>query len=94
MVAAFIGCTALGVWWAAPSRDILAGVARALGALAPVDVLVVVAIGLAAIVAEMLRLYVTGRAIGLRVGPRAALDTAVANNLASWLSPGACAILV
>jgi uncharacterized membrane protein YbhN (UPF0104 family) len=91
MVTAFVGCTVLGAWWAAPSRDILARTARDLAELGPINLLVVVAIGLAAIAAEMLRLYTFGRVIGVRVGARAAFDAAVANNLFSWISPGGLA---
>jgi hypothetical protein len=45
-----------------------------------------IAIGL--IVAEMLRLIVFGRVLGVRVGARAAFESSIANWLLSWISPG------
>lgn len=91
MLTAFVILTVVGVWWAAPTSDILATTVRALAALGPGAIVLVVAVGIAAIPAEMLRLYVFGRVIGVDVGARAAFDASIANDLFSWISPGGLA---
>lgn len=91
MVAFFVTCTVLGVWWAAPTGDIVSKTGAALAALGVSKLVLLVAIGLAAIAAEMYRLYVFGRVIGVHVGARAAFDASVANDLFSWISPAGLA---
>ncbi|HEU0029983.1 MAG TPA: lysylphosphatidylglycerol synthase domain-containing protein [Kofleriaceae bacterium] len=91
MLAGFVALTALGVWWAAPPRDELARTWAELRSLGIANVLGLVALGLAAIGAEMLRLVVFGRVLGVRVSWRAAFDASVANDLFSWISPGGLA---
>jgi hypothetical protein len=61
MVVLFVGCTALGVWWAAPSADILSMTGRALANLGGGNLAWLVALGAGAIAAEMFRLYVFGK---------------------------------
>lgn len=89
LLAAFVLLTAAGVWWAAPPRAELERIGRELVGLGAGKVVVLVAIGLAAIGAEMIRLVVFGRLIDVRVTWRAAFDASVANDLFSWISPGA-----
>ncbi len=91
MLTAFVGCTAFALWWVAPGRDMLGYTGRALAGLGTGNLVIVVAIALSAIAAEMLRLYVFGRVIGIRVGARAAFDASIANDLFSWISPGGLA---
>ena len=88
MLGGFVALTALGVWWAAPSRALIERSARELAALGPLDVLALVAIAFAVIAAEVYRLVVFGHALGAPVGLRAAFDASMANNLFSWISPG------
>lgn len=85
---AFVVLTGLGVWWAAPESAALERTWTELGALGPLNIVVLVAIGVLVIVAEMVRLVVFGRALGVHVGWRAAFDASVANDLFSWISPG------
>ncbi len=87
MVTLFVACTALGVWWAAPSADILSLTARELGKLGGANIAWLVALGAGAIAAEMFRLYVFGKVIGVHVSRRAAFDASVANDLFSWITP-------
>lgn len=88
MLAAFLGLTLLGIWWAAPDVEALRGSWRHFAALSwPMHV----ALGLAAIgliAAEMLRTIVFGRALGVRVSLRTSLDVTIADNFFSWLTPG------
>jgi uncharacterized membrane protein YbhN (UPF0104 family) len=89
LLVVFAVLTAAGVWWAAPPRDELARIGHELADLGVLDVSLLVLLGLAAIGAEMIRLVVFGRLIDVRVTWRAALDASVANDLFSWISPGA-----
>jgi len=88
MLAGFTALTALGVWWAAPDRAELARTWRELAALGGASAAVLAAIACATIVAEVLRLVVFGRVLGVAIGLRAAFDATLANNLLSWISPG------
>jgi hypothetical protein len=88
LLIAFVALTAAGVWWALPPRDAAARSWSELVALGAGNVVVLVAIALAVIGAEMVRLVVFGRALGVRVAWRAAFDASVANDLFSWISPG------
>ena len=88
MLTAFVALTALGVWWAAPNREVLDRSWAELTALGGGSVALLVAIGCAVIGAEMVRLIVFGRVLGVEVSARAAFDASVANDLFSWISPG------
>src|SRR5436309_3477159 len=88
MLGGFVALTALGVWWAAPSRALIERSARELVALGPLDVVALAAIAAAVIAAEVYRLVVFGRVLGVPVGLRTAFDASMANNLFSWISPG------
>lgn len=88
LVAGFAGCTGLGVWYAAPPGDALAVFATELAALPLGAIAVVIALAVACIVTEMLRLMVFGRVIGAPIGARAAFDASLANDLFTWISPG------
>jgi len=85
----FVVLTAAGVWWAAPPRDQLARTWDELVGLGVLNAALLVALGLGAIGAEMVRLVVFGRILGVEVRWRAAFDASVANDLFSWISPGA-----
>jgi uncharacterized membrane protein YbhN (UPF0104 family) len=89
LLVAFVALTAAGVWWAAPPRAELARTWDELVGLGAVNAIVLLALGLAAIGAEMVRLVVFGRILGAEVAWRAAFDASVANDLFSWISPGA-----
>lgn len=91
MLLGFVALTAVGVWWAAPPRDELARAWTELGGLGLANVIVLVALAVTVIGAEMLRLVVFGRALDVRVSWRAAFDASVANDLFSWISPGGVA---
>ena len=84
-----MGLTALGILWAAPSPELLrASWRQAKGLSWPTLVaLAVMSIGLFG--AQMQRVIVFGRALGVRIGLRAALDATIADNFFSWLTPGA-----
>lgn len=88
MLAGFTGFTALGVWWAAPDRAVLARAWRELAALGGANAALLAAIAVATIGAEVGRLVVFGRVLEARVGWRASFDASLANNLLSWISPG------
>lgn len=88
MLVAFVALTALGVWWAAPGGAVLARSGQELAALGAGNVVVLVAIAAAVIAAEVFRLVVFGRVLGVPVGFHAAFDASMANNLFSWISPG------
>jgi hypothetical protein len=88
MLAGFVGFTALGVWWAAPSGPTLARTLRELGELGPVNAVILAALALALLWVEVVRLIVFGRVLGVPVGARAGFDAAIANDLFSWISPG------
>ena len=88
LVTAFVGLTALGVWYAAPSDDVLARFTSELTALPLGGVVLLVALGLACIATEMFRLMVFGRVLGTRIPARAAFDASLANDLFTWISPG------
>lgn len=88
MLVGFTGFTALGVWWAAPSREVLERTWHELTGLGAGNATLLAAIAWAAIGAEILRLVVFGRVLGERIGWRASFDASVANNLFSWISPG------
>ncbi len=87
LVAAFVGLTALGVWYAAPSSDVLARFTSELTALPLGGVFLLVALGLACIATEMFRLMVFGRVLGTEISARAAFDASLANDLFTWISP-------
>jgi uncharacterized protein (TIRG00374 family) len=91
MVTAFVVLTSVGVWWAAPSGDLLVNTKEAFGRLHVPELALLVAIALGAIAAEMFRLFVFGRVIGQPVSTRAAFDASIANDLFSWISPGGLA---
>lgn len=88
MLAGFTGLTALGVWWAAPDRVVLARTWRELTALGGANATLLAAIAVATIGAEVLRLVVFGWVLDARVSWRASFDASLANNLFSWISPG------
>ncbi len=88
MLVGFVGCTALGVWWATPSREVLARMWDELVGLGTANVAILVALAALVLAAEMIRLWVFGRAIGVHVGIRAAFDASIANDLFTWISPG------
>lgn len=89
LLVAFVALTAAGVWWAAPPRDQLSRTWDELVSLGAGNVALLVGLGFAAIAAEMVRLVVFGRILGVEVRWRAAFDASVANDLFSWISPGA-----
>ncbi|HSK05042.1 MAG TPA: lysylphosphatidylglycerol synthase domain-containing protein, partial [Kofleriaceae bacterium] len=88
MLTGFVVLTALGAWWAAPDRETLARSVRELAALGWANAVLLGALAIALLVAEMIRFHIFGRVIGVRVGARAAFDAAIANDLFSWISPG------
>jgi uncharacterized protein (TIRG00374 family) len=88
MLVAFAALTALGLWWAAPPSGAIERSLRELVALGPVAIAVLCALAIAVVAAELLRFFVIGRALGVRVSARAALDATIANNLMTWISPG------
>ncbi len=88
LVTAFVGLTALGVWYAAPSGAVLARLTSELSALPLGGVFLLVALGLACIATEMFRLIVFGRVLGTKIPARAAFDASLANDLFTWISPG------
>ncbi len=88
MVTGFVVLTALGAWWAAPDRETLARSVRELAALGWANAVLLGVLALALLAAEMIRFFIFGRVIGVRVSPRAAFDAAIANDLFSWISPG------
>ncbi len=89
MLTGFAAFTALGVYWAAPDRETLARSGRELAALGWTNAVLLGAAAIAILSAEMIRLIVFGRVLGVRVGLRAAFDASIANDLFSWISPGA-----
>lgn len=88
MLAGFVALTALGLWWAAPDRAVVWRSWRELVALGAGPAALLAAIAAAVIAAEVYRLVVFGRVLGVPVGLRAAFDASMANNLLSWISPG------
>jgi len=88
MLAGFAGLTMLGAIWAAPPTGAITRSLRELAALGPAALAVLGVLAIAVVVAEMLRFFVIGRALGVRVSARAALDATIANNLMTWISPG------
>ena len=88
MLAGFVALTGLGLWWAAPERPVIERSWRELIALGAGPAALVAAIAAAVIAAEVYRLIVFGRVLGVPVGLRAAFDASMANNLLSWISPG------
>jgi uncharacterized membrane protein YbhN (UPF0104 family) len=88
MLAGFVGGTALGVWWAAPSSEILARTWHELAGLGPGNAVILVGLAAVVLLAEMIRLWVFGRALGVHVGARASFDASIANDLFTWISPG------
>jgi uncharacterized membrane protein YbhN (UPF0104 family) len=89
LLVAFIALTAAGVWWAAPPRAELARTWDEFVGLGLGNAALLLALGLGAIGAEMVRLVVFGRILDVEVRWRAAFDASVANDLFSWISPGA-----
>jgi len=88
MLVGFVGCTSLGVWWAAPGRETLARTWHELVGLGWGNALILLGIAVVVLVAEMIRLWVFGRALGVHVGVRASFDASIANDLFTWISPG------
>ncbi len=88
MVTGFVVLTALGALWAAPDRETLARSVRELAALGWANAILLGALAVALLAAEMIRFYTFGRVLGAQVSPRAAFDAAIANDLFSWISPG------
>ena len=89
MVSGFAGFTALGVYWAMPTGETLARSGRGLAELGWANALLLAAVAVAILVAEMIRMIVFGRVLGVRVSLRAAFDASTANDLFSWISPAA-----
>jgi uncharacterized protein (TIRG00374 family) len=89
LLVAFVTLTGLGVWWAAPPREVLERSWEELARLGAWNVLVLFGLAFVVIVSEMVRLVVFGRALGVPVPWRAAFDASVANDLFSWITPGA-----
>lgn len=89
MLLGFGGLSFVGVWWSAPDLATLRAAWRHFAALPGSLHLLLGALAVGLIFAEMLRFFVVGRALGVRVGFWAALDACIANNFFSWLSPGA-----
>jgi len=84
----FAVLVAMGVAWAAPSREDLAATRAQLGAL-PASVIALLAFfALAGFAAEMLRFTAFARLVGVRLRWQAALETTIANHLFSWIMPG------
>jgi uncharacterized membrane protein YbhN (UPF0104 family) len=88
MIAGFAIFTALGVYWAMPTGETLARSGRELADLGWGNALLLAAAAIAILYAEMVRLFVFGRVLGVRVTMRAAFDASIANDLFSWISPG------
>src|SRR6266508_4952989 len=86
MLAVFLGLTTVGVIAALPSRAALRALAQALLGLDARTLLLVGALALAVMAAEMWRFVVIGRALGVRIGLAAAFDATVANNFFSWIT--------
>jgi uncharacterized membrane protein YbhN (UPF0104 family) len=89
LLVTFVALTAVGAWWAAPGGDELLRLGHELADLGVMNVAVLAALGALAIVAEMVRLVVFGRQLGVTVPWSAAFDASIANDLFSWISPGA-----
>jgi uncharacterized protein (TIRG00374 family) len=89
MLLAFVVLTALGIAWAVGQAHELGASWRALGALGVSDLVLVLALALAVIGAEVVRFVVIGRTMRVRVPAGAAVEATIAGNLFSWISPGA-----
>lgn len=89
MLAIVCALVAAGLYWAAPPAEALRASAAGLARMPLATVASVVALAAGVLGAEMVRFVVIGRAIGVRVGARAALDATIANNFFSWITPGA-----
>ncbi len=89
LVALFVTLTVAGVWWALPPREVLAETWRQLAGFSFGRVAFLLSLAVGLIGAEMVRLIVFGRALGVPVSIRAALDATIADNFFSWLTPGA-----
>jgi len=89
MLAAFVVFTVAGVWWAMPPWSTLARSLDELVDLGAVKGAFLVGFAAIVLAVEMIRMIVFGRVIGVRVGLRAAFDASIANDLFSWISPGA-----
>ena len=85
----FVALTGLGVWWAAPPHEVLERTWDELVGLGPWNVVILLALAFVVILSEMVRLVVFGRALGVPVAWRSAFDASVANDLFSWITPGA-----
>jgi glycosyltransferase 2 family protein len=88
MLASFLVLTALGIAWALPDSDGVRASLIALTALGWPSLVLLGVLALAIVAAEMHRLVVIGRVMGVRVGAWASFDATIANNLLSWLTPG------
>src|SRR5690242_1417338 len=85
LLGGFVALTALGLWWAAPPSGAVERSLHELAALGPATLALLAALALAVVAAEVLRFLVIGRALGVRVTARAALDATIANNLMTWI---------
>ena len=89
MLALFLGLTALGIWWAAPP---LSAVRNSMDHFLALPLWMHLLLGLLTISligAEALRVIIFGRALGVPIGLRTAIDATIADNFFSWLTPGA-----
>ncbi len=91
LLALFVALTLLGIRWAVPDLGAPRSAWQTFVGLSwPMHVsLALLSLGL--IGSEMLRTVVFGRVLGLRIGLRASLDTTIADNFFSWLTPAAIA---
>ncbi len=85
----FFGLTSLGIWWAAPSPTLLRESWHQLAGLSWPTLAVLGGMSVGLFGAQMQRVIVFGRALGVRIGFRAALDATIADNFFSWITPGA-----
>jgi len=89
MLGAFVAFTALAVYWTMPPAEVLERALDELVALGAAKAALMIVLAIAVLGVEMIRMIVFGRAIGVRVPVRAAFDASIANDLFSWISPGA-----
>jgi uncharacterized protein (TIRG00374 family) len=91
MLALFVGLTLLGIWWAAPDMASLRRSWRDFLGLSWTMLLLLAVLSIGLIGAEMVRTIIFGRALGVKIGFRTSLDTTIADNFFSWLTPAALA---
>ncbi len=89
MLAGFVLFTVAGVWWTMPPWAVLARAVHELYGLGLGKGLALAGCAAVVLVVEMIRMIVFGRVLGVRVGLGAAFDASIANDLFSWISPGA-----